>query len=107
MTYSMASQRGSPYAATARVAPPSVWRLFYIQQNPSRTRRRGGGRLDSGANLEVGEELDGALAGDEVVVDDAAEGEHGEAAVLDLLELEGLEVLRGGARAEHQRRGLL
>ena len=42
---------------------------------------------DLGADLEVGEELDGALAGDEVVVDNAAEGEHGEAAVLDLLEL--------------------
>ena len=35
----------------------------------------------------LGDELDGALAGEEVVVGDAANGDHGEAAVLDLLHL--------------------
>ena len=41
---------------------------------------------------EVGEELHRALAGDEVVVHDAADGEHGKAAVLHLLELHRLQV---------------
>jgi hypothetical protein len=46
--------------------------------------------------LVAGHELDGALAGDEVVVEHAAEGNHGEAAVLELGQLaagEGVRVL--------------
>ena len=35
----------------------------------------------------AGDELDGALARDEIVVHNAADGEHGQAAVLDLREL--------------------
>ncbi len=36
---------------------------------------------------DLGDELDGALASEEVVVGHAADGDHGEAAVLDLLHL--------------------
>ena len=35
----------------------------------------------------LGDELDRALASEEIVVGDAADGDHGEAAVLDLLDL--------------------
>ena len=59
------------------------------------------------AGLEVGDlgdELHGALASDEVVLHHAAEGDHGEAAVLDLshgaavgLEAEGIEAVVAGA----------
>ncbi len=54
--------------------------------------------LNSGgyAALEVGDlgdELDGALAGQEVVVGHAGDGNHGETSVLDLLELVGSELL--------------
>jgi hypothetical protein len=35
----------------------------------------------------AGDKLDGALARDEVVMEDAADGEHSKAAVLDLREL--------------------
>jgi len=37
-----------------------------------------------GDGLEVGELLEGALLGEELLVEDATEGDHGEAAVLDL-----------------------
>ena len=50
--------------------------------------------------MEVGEVGDGAGLGDELLVEDAAEGDHGEAAVLDLLELKHLELVRVGAEAE-------
>eukprot|EP00961_Rhodomonas_salina_P255560 3453846-Rhodomonas_salina.1 len=48
------------------------------------------------ARLEVGDlgdELDGALAGKEVVVGHAGDGDHGKAAVLDLTELVDREIL--------------
>ncbi len=57
-------------------------------------RRRG---ASEGEGLEVAEEGDGARLAEELLVDEAAEGENGEAAVLDLLELEHLE--RGGVLA--------
>ena len=43
--------------------------------------------------LGAGHELNGALAGDEVVVDDAREREHGQTSVLELGELEARDVL--------------
>lgn len=43
-----------------------------------------------------GDELDGALAGDEVVVDYAADGDHSEAAILDLGKLHARLVLALG-----------
>jgi hypothetical protein len=48
--------------------------------------------LDS-EGLEVAEEGNGGDLGEELLVQDAAEGEHGKATVLDLLELHGLQVL--------------
>merc|ERR1712205_277497 len=44
----------------------------------------GGARLEVG---DLGDELDGALAGEEVVVGHAGDGDHGKAAVLDLGEM--------------------
>jgi hypothetical protein len=52
---------------------------------------------DLSSNLEVGDELDGALASDEVMVNNATDGQHGEAAILDLLERPGLGVSLGEA----------
>ena len=45
--------------------------------------------VSSGLELDlgVGQEGEGARLGEQLLVEDAAEGEHGEAAVLDLLEL--------------------
>ncbi len=45
------------------------------------------GESRKGGADDLGDELDGALAGEEVVVRHAADGDHGEAAVLDLLDL--------------------
>merc|ERR1719253_1997237 len=61
----------------------------------------GDARLEVG---DLGDELHGALAGDEVVLHHAAEGDHAKAAVLDLdngtaigLEAEGIEAVVTGA----------
>ena len=52
------------------------------------------------AGVEVGEVGDGAGLGDELLVEDAAEGDHGEAGVLDLAELHRHGILALAAEAE-------
>ena len=53
---------------------------------PQRTPRPRRGRAKNKIQIKSlsSDELDGALSGDEVVVNHAADGDHGEAAVLDL-----------------------
>ena len=58
------------------------------------------GRLE-GEGLEVAEESDGRGLGEELLVEDATEGKHGEAAVLHLLKLHGLKILLAHACEAH------
>ena len=84
--------------ATSRVLPKNL---------PAATLAPGSWGALGDARLEVGDlgdELHGTLAGDEVVLHHAAEGDHGKAAVLDLsdraavgLEAEGIEAVVAGA----------
>lgn len=63
--------------------------------------------LDAVLEGGAGDEGKGALAGEEVVVDDATEGDHGKTAVLDLLEAHGGHVLLAETEGvEHEVSGL-
>ena len=78
---------------------PPHWQIGQGRRNSGRP--RGGSIEGAEAGVEVLEVRDGAGLGDELLVEDAAEGDHGEAGVLDLPELHRGEVVTRTQLYEH------